>query len=139
ETCGMLQFAEIWEKRVFVELPGASLPRGDADLPLKMLSDRVWTATIADTELASDKVGDEFSLYDARSKDPEATCRISRFLVMTRGTPHFSYGKSEDGEEEELTEPGCGSPEPFAELQCDSPPEPEEGASLFAVPAKGRQ
>jgi hypothetical protein len=138
-TCGRLQFVEIWDSRPFVELSGAALPHGAAELPLRMLSERVWTATIADEELGDVKIGDELSLYGAGTKAPLATCRIRRFLLMARGTPHFSYGKSEDGDEEEPEEPGCGSALPFAELKCQSLPDPEDGVNLFAVPARGKQ
>ena len=129
-TCGSLAFVEVWNGRVFMEVTADRR----SDLKPTMLDFRAWTATIAATQVGDTKVGDKVRLFDTDTVAAIGICTITRFVDLTRGTPHFSYSQNEEGMQIDPTAPGCGSPETFAELQCPATP---ENANLYAWPVKG--
>ncbi len=123
-ACGSW-FVESHAGRPFLLIdPDATVEGSQA--PKMLDGDRsVWTAPLAAPSHGGFGPGTAVQLY-AWSGTPAGRCTVRRVVALTRGTPHFSYG-----EESAPTAPGCGSPQPAAELACPDGA-PEGGA--FALP-----
>lgn len=135
-SCGDLSFVEMWSAKLFLQMRdgGTATESGKATA----LDHRAWIAPVAEKAIGEVKIGDAFRVFDAGSSEPVVSCKVARFVMLTRGTPHFSYGRNEEGEVVEPTAPGCGSPELFAELACELPEGFPEDAQLYAIGSKAK-
>jgi hypothetical protein len=115
--CGDAHWVERHGERTFMMLPSdpVMLDRISVQArPPKMLDGdhRVWISPLSSKQIGAYRIG---QTYEVRESHSDA-CSITRFALLTRGTPHFSY--LQNAQNEPPTAPGCGSPELFAELDC---------------------
>lgn len=97
----------------------------DAGTPRPLDDERTqWGAPIAAQTVGSVSVGDAYQVRDVATGELLGECTVASFAAITQGTPHFSYA---DGARDR---PGCGSPEPWAVLDC-----PVESWRRFALAA----
>ncbi len=114
---GGLHMAERWGNRVYVDLAmtGEISTRALATAGKAMSVSEdgaAWAAPLTAQTLGDLSIGDAVHVASAAQGSP-TTCSLTRFVALTRGTPH--WGWEEHGE----ARPGCGVEEVFAELDCD--------------------
>ncbi len=91
------------------------------NLPIKPIDNsyKVWIQTISDEIVGNYKTGESFDLYSLEG-DYIPKIKIKRFVLLTRGQPHFGYNQQIQESGKEPERPGCGSPLLFAEVGLES-------------------
>jgi len=115
ETHGENQYMDLALDAVAAERAAAQAPA-----EARLEESTVWLAELAVETVEDWSVGQALEGY-AADGTPHG-CKIAGFSTLTRGTPHFGWFESDQ------SQPGCGSSQVFAALDCD-----EE--VRFAIPA----
>ncbi len=114
---GGLRMAERWGGKVYVDLgltgEVATRALSTAGTATSASGDgAAWSAPLTAQTLGDLSIGDAVHVASAADGSP-TTCAVSRFVALTRGTPHWGWG------EQGRPGPACGVEEAFAELDCD--------------------
>ncbi|MCA9572981.1 MAG: hypothetical protein KC656_34325, partial [Myxococcales bacterium] len=101
--------AETWGGHTYVQLDGVDAAQVEAVAPgVPLNEDRTaWAGVLPVDAVSGHAVGETWQVASLAG-DP-VTCRVTRFVALTRG-----YA---DGDPE-AEAPHCGTPEPWAELDC---------------------
>jgi hypothetical protein len=117
------RFVEVHDGRTFMLLGAADDPSG---LSPVSGSRSVWMAPVEQDPTGFFAKGDDVDLYGAAGP-VQAGCKVSGFVRINRGKPHFGYFQQQPPPEA----PGCGRAWTFAELDCAMTP----SDVVFALPA----
>ncbi len=103
-----------WHLQVSVPPEVAEAAMAGAPSPRPVTPDKhVWTAPLRVETLGDVGVGDTFFIDELSGTHSVGQCTVTGFSAVTQGMPHFSYGEFGDGDK-----PGCGTPQPWAILDC---------------------
>jgi hypothetical protein len=129
---GGLRMAERWGGKVYVDLgltgEVAARALATAGTATSVSGDgAAWAAPLTAQTLGDLSLGDAVHVASAADGAP-SMCSLTRFVALTRGTPHWGWG------EQGRPGPACGVEEVFAELDCDH--QDVTLASVKALPAR---
>jgi hypothetical protein len=103
-----------WHLQVSVPAEVADLAMSGAPSPQSADADKtVWTSPLRVETIGDVGVGDTFFIDELSGTHTVGECTVTGFSAVTQGIPHFSYSEFGDAET-----PGCGSPAPWAILDC---------------------